>query len=141
MKKAKKTRFLKEIDVDKVRIVRDDYFSNAYIVDLPLDSTPDHVWQDFFEQEWKSSRLLWERKLYLVGSHLRLVTPPESIREKLDWAREILNKTNRRIEEYNQELETREAEMEDQVIRKRAELEKATIKGIRDVLKDRLRTF
>jgi len=141
VKKAKRIEFLKSIDANKVRIVRDDYFLNAYTIDLPFDSTPDHIWQDFFEQEWKSSRHLWDRKLYIVGGHLRLVTPPDNIKEKLDWVREVLENTNRRIEEYNREVETREAEIEDQVIRKRAQIEKSTIKGIRDILEERLRTF
>jgi len=84
---------------------------------------------------------LWDRKLYIVGGHLRLVTPPDNIKKKLDWVRKVLEDTNRRIEEYNREVETREAEIKDQAIRKRAQIEKATIRGIRDILEERLRTF
>jgi hypothetical protein len=130
MKKAKRIEFLKPIDANKVRIVRDTYFPNAYTIDLPLDSTPDHIWQDFFEQEWKSSRHLWDRKLYVVGDHLRLVTPPNNVKEKLDWVSEVFEKTNRRIEEYNREVETRDAEAGDQVIRKQAQTERRLLKEL-----------
>ena len=61
------------IEADKIVIKKDHYFSNAYIIDRPLDSIPDHIWQDIFERQWKSSRHLWDRKLSVVGNKLRLV--------------------------------------------------------------------
>ncbi|MGQ9539214.1 MAG: hypothetical protein ACUVTE_06520 [Candidatus Bathycorpusculaceae bacterium] len=72
--KAKKINLLKPFDVSKISIEKDRYFYDAYILDLPLDAVPDHIWQDIFEREWKSSRHLWDRKLFIIGDKVRLVT-------------------------------------------------------------------
>jgi len=71
---AKKVKLSKPFDVDKITIKRDRYFPSAYIIDLPLDSIPDHIWQDIFERTWKASRHLWDRKLFVISDKLRLVT-------------------------------------------------------------------
>lgn len=31
------------MDADRIYITKDHYFKNAYIIDLPLDATPDHA--------------------------------------------------------------------------------------------------
>lgn len=129
---AKKVKLLKPVNVDKVRIKQDHYFPNAYVIDLPLDSTPDHVWQDIFEREWKSSRHLWDRKLFVVGRNLRLLTTAYDVKEKLDWVKEIIERTNKGIKEYNRELEARAAQKEEQL--KRQE-ESANVEMIRDMLR------
>lgn len=134
--KVKKVKFLEHVDVGKINIMRDDYFSNAYVIDLPLDSTPDHVWQDIFEREWKSSRHLWDRKLFTMGDKLRLVTTANEIEEKLDWVKQVLEQTNKGIEEYNRETEAREAQMDEQVKRQMLEKE-AKVEEIRNVLRRR----
>lgn len=80
-----KVNIKKPFNVDKINIRRDRYFSNAYIVDLPLDSVPDHIWRDMFERTWKSSKHMWDRKLFVMGHKLRLVTSADDFGEKLDW--------------------------------------------------------
>jgi hypothetical protein len=97
---AKKVKLLKPFDVDEINIRIDRYFPNAYIIDLPLDSMPDHVWQYIFEQRWKSSRHLWDRKLFVMGDKLRLVTTADEFGDKLDWIDQVINETNKAIDEY-----------------------------------------
>ncbi len=109
MKTFEKVKLLKPINVEKIRVEKDYYFPNAYIIDLPLDSTPDHVWQSFFDHEWKSSMHLWDRKLYVVGRNLRLVTMPNNIEEKIGWVKGIIEKTNKVIDEYNKKEKARAA--------------------------------
>lgn len=138
--KAKKIKFLEHVDVDKINIMRDDYFSNAYMIDLPLDSTPDHVWQDIFEREWKSSRHLWDRKLFVVSDKLRLVTTANEIEEKLGWVKQVIDQTNKGIEEYNREAEARRAQIEEQMKRQVLE-DEARVERIRGVLRRSFRTI
>jgi hypothetical protein len=99
--KIKEVKLLKPFDVDKITIKRDSYFPNAYIIDLPLDSIPNHVWQDIFEQTWKSSRHLWDRKLFVIGDKLRLVTSADEFEDKLNWIEQVINDANKAIDEYN----------------------------------------
>jgi len=134
---AKKVKFLERLDVDRIKIERDHYFSNAYVIDLPLDSLPDHVWQDIFEREWKSSRHLWDRKLYVIGDKLRLVTSPDNVEEKLDWVKEVIAQTNNSIDRYNLEEEAHEAETAQRIRDKMLDKEKAIIEIIREAMRKR----
>ena len=135
---VKKVKTLKPFDVDKVTIKKDHYFRNAYIIDLPLDSMPDHVWQDIFEQKWKSSRHLWDRKLFVIGDKLRLVTTEDEFGDKLDWVERVIKETNKGIDEHNlmirkeEEIRTKE-ELEKQKIWE----EKSKMEMMRDTLRKR----
>jgi len=138
---AKKFRLLASPNVDSISISRDRYFHNAYIIDLPLDSTPNHIWQDIFEKEWKSSRHLWDRKLFIVGDKLRLATTVDDLEDKLDWISQIIERTNKDIEEYNQETEARETQVEEETRRRTAEEDRVSVDTIRDTIRKRLGTM
>jgi len=132
---------LEPVDVDKVAITRDYYFRGAYMIDLPLDSTPDHVWQDIFEMEWKSSRHLWDRKLFVIGDRLRLVTTANDIEDKLDWVKQVIERTNKGVDEYYQETQARTAKVEEEMKRRVPEEEKAVVEMIRGLLRKRFGGF
>lgn len=138
---ARKVRLLASPNVDSISINRDRYFHNAYTIDLPLDSMPDHIWQDIFEKEWKSSRHLWDRKLFIVGDKLRLATTVDDLEDKLDWISQIIERTNKDVEEYNQETEAREIQVEDDARRRTAEGDRVSVDTIRDTIRKRLGTI
>lgn len=98
---VKKIALLKPFNVDNINISKDHYFRNAYVIDLPLDSAPDHIWLDIFEQKWRSSRHLWDRKVFVIGDKLRLVTTVDEFGEKLDWIEQVIKETNKAVDEYN----------------------------------------
>ena len=129
---AKKVKLSKPFDVDKITIKRDRYFPSAYIIDLPLDSIPDHIWQDIFERTWKSSRHLWDRKLFVIGDKLRLVTTADEFGDKLDWIEQVIKETNKGIDEYDRMVQ--KEEMQRQTLWE----EKARVERMRDALR---RTF
>jgi len=108
---GKKVNLMKFMDVDKIRITRDVFPTKAFVIELPLDSPPDYVWQTFFEQEWKSSLHLWERKVAIMGDKLLLITTPNEIDEKIDWLKRMIESTNMQVEKFNQTQQIiREAE-------------------------------
>jgi hypothetical protein len=133
--KPKKVK-LQNIDVDNIEINRDDYFPNAYVIDLLLDSVPDHAWQDILDREWKTSLRLWDRKLFVVGDKLRLVTTMDDIGGKLDWVKHVVERTNQGVDEYNKEVQARKALTEEETQRRTSE-ENASIDTIRDSLRKR----
>jgi len=98
---VKQVKLLERVDVDSIMIKRDHYFRRAYVIDLLLDSTPDHVWWEIFEREWKLSRQLWDRKIFTMGDKLRLVTTADEMEEKLDWVKQVFEQTSRGVEKYN----------------------------------------
>lgn len=128
---GKKVNFMKSIDVDKIPIRKDRFFTNAYVIELPLDSQPDYVWQTIFEQEWKSSLHLWERKVVIVGDKLLLITTPAEIEQKIDWLKSVMASTNNRVEELNQTQQIIANAEEAEVLRKHENI-------IRDALRMKL---
>jgi len=135
---AKKIKLLKPFDVDEITIKRDRYFSNAYIIDLPLDSMPDHVWQDIFERTWKSSRHLWDRKLFVISDKLRLVTTADEFGDKLDWIEQVIKETNKGIDEHNLAVEKEEEiRIEEEMKKQKLWDEKARIEMMKDALRKR----
>jgi hypothetical protein len=128
--KAKKVNLLKPFDASKISIERDHYFHGAYIVDLPLETTPDHIWQDIFDREWRSSRHLWDRKLFIISDKIRLITTEEDFKEKLDWVEQVIKQTNKAIDEYNRSIEAAK-ELE---IKRAAWEDRAAIERIREIL-------
>jgi hypothetical protein len=136
--KIKEVKLLKPFDVDKITIKRDSYFPKAYIIDLPLDSMPDHVWQDIFERTWKSSRHLWDRKLFVLGDKLRLVTSVDEFEDKLNWIEQVIKETNKHIDEYNRAaLEEEKAKIKEEIEKQAPLEEKASVEMIRDNLRKR----
>jgi hypothetical protein len=112
---SRKAKLLEPVDLEKLNIKRDHYFPNAYIIDLPLDSVPDHVWLDIFEREWARSIHLWDRKLFVIGDKLRLLTTKHDIKDKLDWVKEVIEHTNSDIDEYNDKAQARIAQREERI--------------------------
>jgi hypothetical protein len=135
---VKKVKLCEPVDIETLKISRDHYFLNAFVIELPLDSTPDHVWQDMFEQEWRSSRHLWDRKLFIVGDKLRLVTSQADMEDKLDWVRQIVAQTNNRVDEYHKEMETNTAQLDEQAKRQIEWTERANVDTIRDMVRKHL---
>ncbi|MDH5793649.1 MAG: hypothetical protein OEZ18_03690 [Candidatus Bathyarchaeota archaeon] len=122
---------MKSVDVDKIPIRRDSFLPNAYVIELPLDSQPDYVWLTFFEQEWKSSLDLWERKAVVVGDKLLLITTPTEIGEKIDWLKRVVESTNMRVERFNQTQQVIEKAEKVKVLRKHENI-------VRDALRVKL---
>jgi hypothetical protein len=101
---AEKVRIRHPIDPNSVAIHEDPFYPSAYIITLPLDSDPSYVWQTLFEQELWSSLDFWDRKVIIVGKEIKLVTTRDRVGEKLGWLEELVNATNKRVEEHNKKV-------------------------------------
>ena len=137
---ARKVKLKENIDVGALDIKKDSYFRSAYVIDLPLDSVPDHAWQDILDREWRASLRLWDRKLFVVADKLRLVTSIDDIEGKIDWVRQVIERTNQGIDEYNKEIKARETQTGEDLHRRTAE-EKVSVDAIRDSLRKRFGAF
>lgn len=137
---AKKVKLKEYVDANNITINKDGYFRSAYVIDLPLDSVPDHVWQDILDREWRASLRLWDRKLFVVVDKLRLVTTLDDIEGKLDWVKQVIGRTNEGIDEYNKEINARKAQKEEEAHKQIGE-EQANIDSIRASLKKTFGAF
>jgi len=141
-KEVRKTVIIEPLDADRVNISRDHYFPDAYVIDLLLDSTPDHVWLDIFEREWKTSRQLWDRKIFIIGDRLRLISTAYGLEEKLDWVKQVIDRTNAGVAKYNREAALHKAQLKGQVGRRtvKEDEEKASVEMIRETLRKKFGT-
>lgn len=98
-------KFLKPFDVSKININEHPNFSGVYVVELPLDSVPDENWREAFEQKWRSSRDLWDRKICLIDNKVRLLSTADYFEEKLDWIERLVDDTNKMVKEYSRVIE------------------------------------
>lgn len=128
---SKKVNLAESIEVDKISIRKDSFSRNAYVIELPLDSQPDYVWQVIFEREWKLSLDLWERKVVIVGDKLLLITTPTEIEEKIDWLKNVIESTNMHVERFNQTQRIIKEAEKAEALRKHENI-------IRDVLRTKL---
>jgi multidrug efflux pump subunit AcrB len=84
---------------------------------------------------------LWDRRLFVVGEKLRLVTTVNDIEDKLDWVKQVIERTNRDIDEYNQEATAREAQIKGDVKSQVLKEEQTSVDMIRDNLRKRLGAY
>ena len=125
---GKKVDLLKPINVDNIPIRKDNFFTNAFIVELPLDSQPGYVWQTLFEQEWRTSLQLWERKVVVVGDKLHLLTASNEISEKIDWLKKIIDATNIRLDKLERDRKIIEEAEENEELRKHENVIRDTLR-------------
>jgi len=128
---SKKVNLIESIEVDKIPIRKDSFTRNAYVIELPLDSQPDYVWQVIFEREWKTSLNLWERKVVIVADKLLLITTPTEIEEKIEWLKNVIETTNMHVEKFNQTQRIIKEAEKTEALRKHENI-------IRDALRTRL---
>ena len=122
---------LKPVDPDKLKIEKSPLLAGAYIFDLEFDSAPDHYWILAFEAELQASRYMSARTpVAVVGNKLEVVTLPDEIKGKVEWIKDLVDSTNKRIEKHNEQIKQRhEAEQLKQ------SKQQETIKRMREALK------
>jgi signal transduction histidine kinase len=116
--------------LEYVELEKSYEFQEAYTFELALESTPDFIWTEIFNNEWSTSFYMMKRQVMVIGSTIRVVTAPNEIKDKIEWIKSIVNSTNERIEQYNKQVE-----QENEAERQRLAREKATIDKMRELLK------
>lgn len=131
-KLSKKVNVKEPLDANKLHMEKDDSFEKAYTIYIPLDATPDHVWEQCFERECKASFYTLKRKVTVEGDKLRAVTTPDEIKGRIEWIRKLVDAANQCVDEYNKEMKRRE--QADQAGKKK---EQEDIKRMRKALKEK----
>jgi hypothetical protein len=130
-------KFLKPFDVSKININEHPNFSGVYIVELPLDSIPDENWREAFEQKWRSSRDLWDRKICLIDNKVRLLSTADNYQEKLDWIERLVDDTNKMVKKYDRVIEKQSELIKDETAKQLLQVE-ANKASILDAIRRKL---
>jgi hypothetical protein len=124
---------LKIADIEQIHIDKDYSFPDAYVMELPLDPIPDEVWHGLFRNEYNNDPYTLTRKIEVMRNSLRVITTLEECDKHLEWVRQLVDRTNNRVDEWNKaRKQGQEAEMA------KREQEKETIKKIRQKLLNKL---
>ncbi len=128
---------LRPLDLSTLCISQDSRFRNVYAVDLQLDSIPSDMWCETFEWKWRSSKAFWDRKLLLMKDKLRLVSSTDEFDEKLDWIKQIVDETNKAVDESRDQIET-EKEITRLLTARHLEQDNLSVQMTRELLAQRL---
>lgn len=81
---------------------------------------------------------MWDRKIFVIGSKLRLVTTADEFGGKLDWVEQVIHETNEGVEKHNLAVQKQQEVRIEQELRKQKLWEKkATVQSMRDALRKR----
>lgn len=106
---VKKVATIDIVDIDAETVEKDDSFSAAYAFYIKLSGKPERQWVDIFNFEWKRSRYLVKREIAVVGDRLRLISgADDNVQNHVAFARDLVRKTNERVEEDNRRIELME---------------------------------
>jgi len=106
---VKKVATIDIVEIDTETVEKDDSFPTAYAFYIKLSGRPERQWVDIFNFEWKRSFYLMKGEISVVGDKLRLISGAEdNIQNHIAFARDLMRKTNERVEEDNRRIELME---------------------------------
>lgn len=125
---AEKLKPVEIIGVDTETVEKDEAFPEAYAFYIKLSGEPEPLWGRYFEDEWKNALYLMKREIRVVGDKLCLVFGyGDNIQSHVEFARQLVEGTNKRIEKHNQQMELeekRELAKQEEIRRKEEEIRK-----------------
>lgn len=121
---SRKAKIIEIIGVDSDTLEKDHTFPEAYAFYIRLSDEPDPVWQRYLV-EWKNALHAMQRDISVVGNRLRLIfVYGDDMQNYASYASHLVGLVNKRIEEYNKQVELKEKqEMSVQEIEKHKEEE------------------
>jgi hypothetical protein len=97
---------IKAVDLDRVE--KDDSFPKAYAFYIALSETPEPIWVELFMSRYESTFTSLKREMTIQGSHVRVVTAPEEEENHVRFLRQVVDETNKDVDEYNRKLARQE---------------------------------
>lgn len=95
------------VEIDTENVVHTHYLSRTYAFFIKLSSEPEPRWIRIFNFEWSRSRYLTKKTISVVGDKLLLYCgADDNIDYQVAFARDLVKKTNLRIEEDNRRIDT-----------------------------------
>ena len=136
---------LKPIDAETLNIRKLSTEDDTFLVELPLDGTPQEDWLDLFEKELKKTAqplaiLAKQNDSFpmfetnypknLQGDTISIITTPKKLREDIKLVMQLVETVNDRVDQHNKEV-NEQNEKENLKTRN----DKETISEMRDSLK------
>jgi predicted RNA-binding protein with PIN domain len=124
----RKSKFIEIVSVDRDTVEKDEAFPEAYAFYINLSDKPDSLWERYFEDERQHAFYSMKREIKVVGDKLRLVFGyGDNIESHVKFARQLVEGTNKRIEEHYrraEQEEKRELAIQEEIEGKKEEIRK-----------------
>jgi hypothetical protein len=136
---------LKAIDPETLKITKLSTKEDTFLVELPLDRTPQEDWQELFEKELKKTAqpLAILKKPNdsfpivepnypnsLQGDTISIMTNPKKLQEDIKLVKQLVEMVNNRVDQHN-----KEANEQNEKENLKTEKDKETISEMRESLK------
>ena len=121
---------LKPIDPDKMEILKVSGTKETFKFNLLLDTVPDSVWKDFFNDELRKKPIPLDSQIDFEGESIYVLSVPDKINDTIELVKQLVNSTNEHVRQLNKKIREgyeieREIDVEDE----------EKIKRIREALK------
>jgi hypothetical protein len=103
---VKKIATIDIVEIDAKTVEKHYSLPETYAFYIKLSGKPERQWINIFNFEWRKSRHPTKKEISVVGDRLRLTSGvDDNIQNHVAFARSLMNKTNKRVEEDNRRIE------------------------------------
>ena len=95
---------LKPIDPDKMEILKVSGTKETFKFNLLLDTVPDSVWKDFFNDELRKKPIPLDSQIDFEGESIYVLSVPDKINDTIELVKQLVNSTNEHVRQLTREL-------------------------------------
>ena len=95
---------LKPIDPDKLEIMKVSGTKETFKFNLLLDTVPDSVWKDFFNDELRKKPIPLDSEVDFEGLSVYVLSTPDKINEIIELVKQLVNSTNEHVQQHNKRI-------------------------------------
>ena len=110
---------LRPIDPDKMEIIKVSGTKETFKFNLLLDTVPDSVWKDFFNDELRKKPIPLDSQIDFEGLSVYVLSTPDKINDTIELVKQLVNSTNENVQDLNKKIREgyeieREMDVEDE---------------------------
>ena len=95
---------LRPIYPDKMEIIKVSGTKETFKFNLLLDSVPDSVWKDFFNDELRKTPIPLDSEVDFEGMSVYVLSTPDKINGIIELVKKLVNSTNEHVSSITREL-------------------------------------
>ena len=95
---------LRPIDPDKLEILKVSGTKETFKFNLLLDTVPDSVWKDFFNDELRKKPIPLDSEVDFEGLSVYVLSTPDKINEIIELVKQLVNSTNEHVQQHNKRI-------------------------------------
>ena len=95
---------LRPIDPDKMEILKVSGTKEIFKFNLLLDTVPDSVWKDFFNDELRKKPIPLDSEVDFEGLSVYVLSTPDKISEIIELVKQLVNSTNEHVQQHNKRI-------------------------------------